>query len=247
MAIRSNIIEDGVANCHNILFLAPSKVYARSVVHNLKSDLDKKGILNKSSNPSSWDEPYLKTNKVHVTFLYCDPIEYPRYTHLFAEAAAVFGKLELFGAIPDNVRRYVRRADTSLVRYISDAENPVAYPTNDTTPKTAYLPEISKVHFNPPMTIVLWEDGTKTTVKCQEDDAYSDEVGLALCIAKKALGNKGNFNNVFRKWVPDREIDIQSIVPDSLLIRLATRMFPTYPSAARNIHHNNKEGDFLND
>lgn len=61
-------------------------------------------------------------------------------------------------------------------------------------------PGISRVIFNDPATIVFWDDGTKTTVKCQEGDAYSKETGLALCIAKKALGNKGNFNNLFKKW-----------------------------------------------
>lgn len=71
--------------------------------------------------------------------------------------------------------------------------------------KTALNFDIKDVIFNPPATIILWEDGSKTVVKCQEGDAYSDEVGLALCIAKKALGNKGNFNNVFRKWVPEGE------------------------------------------
>lgn len=62
--------------------------------------------------------------------------------------------------------------------------------------------EIKDVIFNDPATIILWKDGTKTVVKCQPDDIYSEEMGLALCIAKKALGNKGNFNNVFRKWLP---------------------------------------------
>lgn len=56
---------------------------------------------------------------------------------------------------------------------------------------------ISKVYFNNPVTVVLWADGTKTIVRCQEGDAYSKEVGLAMCFAKKALGNKGNFNDVF--------------------------------------------------
>lgn len=65
--------------------------------------------------------------------------------------------------------------------------------------------EIRDVIFNDPATIVLWADGTKTVVKCQEDDVYSEEVGLALCFAKKALGNKSNFNNVFKKWVPEKE------------------------------------------
>ena len=64
--------------------------------------------------------------------------------------------------------------------------------------------EIKDVIFNNPATIVLWKDGTKTVVKCQPGDVYEEEVGLALCIAKKALGNKSNFNNVFKKWIPNK-------------------------------------------
>lgn len=64
--------------------------------------------------------------------------------------------------------------------------------------------EIERVIFNDPATIVIWKDGTKTVVKCQEGDVYDAEKGLALCISKKALGNKGNFNEVFKKWVPQK-------------------------------------------
>lgn len=72
---------------------------------------------------------------------------------------------------------------------------------------TANKFEIKNVIFSNPATIVFWADGTKTVVKCQEDDIYSEEVGLALCFAKKALGNKSNFNNVFKKWVPEVQSD----------------------------------------
>lgn len=65
--------------------------------------------------------------------------------------------------------------------------------------------KIKDVIFNDPATIVFWEDGTKTVVKCQDGDVYSKELGLAMCISKKALGNKGNFNEVFKKWIPDEE------------------------------------------
>lgn len=58
---------------------------------------------------------------------------------------------------------------------------------------------IKKVHFNPPATVVLWADGSKTVVKAQEGDDYDPEKGLAMAISKKALGNKGNFNDVFKK------------------------------------------------
>lgn len=61
---------------------------------------------------------------------------------------------------------------------------------------------IKKVIFNAPATIVLWTDGTKTVVKCDKNDTYDLEKGLALCIAKKYLGNQSNFNNVFKEWLP---------------------------------------------
>ena len=62
---------------------------------------------------------------------------------------------------------------------------------------------IKKVIFNNPATIVYWEDGTKTVVKCGKDDTYSEETGLALCFMKKALGNKGNYNNIFKKYIKE--------------------------------------------
>lgn len=65
--------------------------------------------------------------------------------------------------------------------------------------------KIKRVIFSYPATIVLWADGTKTVVKCQEGDAYSKDTGLALCIAKKALGNTSKFNDVFHKWIPEEE------------------------------------------
>ena len=68
-----------------------------------------------------------------------------------------------------------------------------------------HVTHIKKVIFNDPATVVIWSDGTKTVVKCQPGDVYSKELGLAMCISKKYLGNKGNFNEVFKKWIPEDE------------------------------------------
>lgn len=53
-------------------------------------------------------------------------------------------------------------------------------------------------------TVIKWKDGTITKVKVQTNmgDTYNPEMGMAMCICKKALGNKGNFNEVFKKWLP---------------------------------------------
>lgn len=58
---------------------------------------------------------------------------------------------------------------------------------------------IEKVIFNDPLTIVRWTDGTKTIVKA-ENEAFDPEKGLAMAIAKKAMGNKGNYFNEIKKW-----------------------------------------------
>lgn len=65
----------------------------------------------------------------------------------------------------------------------------------------SFIPEIKKVIFNDPATIVLWEDNTKTVVKTCEGDLFDPEKGLAMAIAKKALGNKGNYYNTLKPWI----------------------------------------------
>ena len=63
--------------------------------------------------------------------------------------------------------------------------------------------EIKKIIFNNPATIVYWEDGTKTIVKCGSGDTWDKEKGLAMCFVKKLLGNKGNFNEKIKKYVKE--------------------------------------------
>lgn len=61
--------------------------------------------------------------------------------------------------------------------------------------------KIKKVIFNDPATIVFWADGTKTVAKAHGDDKFDKEVGLTVCIAKKALDNRRHFDSVFKKWI----------------------------------------------
>lgn len=63
------------------------------------------------------------------------------------------------------------------------------------------IPDIENIIFNNPATIVFWSDGTKTIVKCSDDECFDEEKGLAMAISKKVLGNKGNYYNEFEKWL----------------------------------------------
>lgn len=71
------------------------------------------------------------------------------------------------------------------------------------------LPNIKTVHFSGPVTAVIWEDGTKSIVRCN-NDTHDPEKGLAMAIAKKALGtNKtgSNYYDIFKQWLPKPEVE----------------------------------------
>ena len=61
---------------------------------------------------------------------------------------------------------------------------------------------IKKIIFNDPATIIIWSNGDKTIVKCGEGETYDPEKGMALAIAKHFLGDKGNYYETFKKWLP---------------------------------------------
>lgn len=101
------------------------------------------------------------------------------------------------------------------------------------------LPYIKQVIFHDPATIVYWTDGTRTVVKCQDGDIYDPEKGLAMAISKKALGNKGNYCNVFKQWLPEEEvetIDQRKIDEATRILHRAIEIWQREYSEGRNNH-----------
>lgn len=76
---------------------------------------------------------------------------------------------------------------------------------NATRTVQTVIPKIKDVIYNDPATIVFWEDGTKTVVKCEFSKRFDPEKGLAMAFSKKMFGNKGNYYNVFKKWLPEEK------------------------------------------
>ena len=62
------------------------------------------------------------------------------------------------------------------------------------------VPEIERVIFNGPATIVFWSDNTKTIVKCMEGEFFDEEKGIAMAFMKKLYG-KGYMNKI-RRHIP---------------------------------------------
>lgn len=63
-------------------------------------------------------------------------------------------------------------------------------------------PQIEKIIWNGPATIVFWKDGTKTVVKCADCDVPDYEKGLAMAICKKVYG-EGYWTNIFKRYLYD--------------------------------------------
>ena len=63
-----------------------------------------------------------------------------------------------------------------------------------------FIPKIKNVIFNPPATIVFWNDGTKTVVKCQKGDEFNLEKGVTMAFFKKMHGNRGHYFEEIKKW-----------------------------------------------
>lgn len=48
---------------------------------------------------------------------------------------------------------------------------------------------IKEVIYANPTVVVLWNDGTKTTAKCQGSDVFDSEKGLLICVMKKLVSS----------------------------------------------------------
>ena len=105
--------------------------------------------------------------------------------------------------------RSYRRDDIDALLYYIKGSNKSPSANKEAADRSYYMHYdirrfIKKVKFNPPATIVFWTDNTKTVVKCKGED-YDPEKGLAMCISKKVLGDKGNYYEVFKKWLPKED------------------------------------------
>lgn len=64
---------------------------------------------------------------------------------------------------------------------------------------------IKSVMFNGPATIVFWNDGTKTVVKCAEEEIYNKRTAIMWAIMKKAYGSSSRVNKVFDELIEGDE------------------------------------------
>ena len=69
------------------------------------------------------------------------------------------------------------------------------------------IPDVNRIVFNPPATIVFWDDGTKTVVKCMEDQPYEKYAGFAMACMKKMFGSTSRAKAIMQ------ECDMDNLKP----------------------------------
>lgn len=71
---------------------------------------------------------------------------------------------------------------------------------------------VERIIFNPPATIVFWKDGTKTVVKCMDDDTYDPEKGVLLAFLKKSLHNSSTaLRKQLEEWTGELEEQYETV------------------------------------
>lgn len=61
---------------------------------------------------------------------------------------------------------------------------------------TVEVPQPKKLIVNGPATVILWDDGSKTVAKCNKDEPFDPEKGVAIAIAKRFVSS-GKLHKLF--------------------------------------------------
>ena len=114
----------------------------------------------------------------------------------------------VYNIVADNKTRYDNPI-TVIEDNVSTKELPRGvYVREITSAKAISVPSkptggIENIYLNEDKGVVVikWIDGTKTKVKCQDNESFDAEKGIAHCFMKKAFHNRGCYNDVFKKYV----------------------------------------------
>jgi hypothetical protein len=66
-------------------------------------------------------------------------------------------------------------------------------------PSFPSFPQVEKIIFNPPCTIVLWSDKTKTVVRCTKDNQFDEDAGFATAFIKRFYGSRRAYQKLIAK------------------------------------------------
>ena len=69
----------------------------------------------------------------------------------------------------------------------------IGKPANKSKPAA---PSVKRIVYHDPATIVFWQDGTKTVVKCMDGEPFEKYAGFCAALAKKVFGSTSKAKKV---------------------------------------------------
>lgn len=106
-----------------------------------------------------------------------------------------------------SLENYSYKRPTVAAEYVWNT-NTGAFTFRPTTVTPKITIAAKKVIFNPPATVIIWEDGDKTVVKCSKNESFDPEKGIAMCMLKKLLTQDG-YNKMRKEasnWIKERQV-----------------------------------------
>lgn len=99
-----------------------------------------------------------------------------------------------------------------------DVRNKVSYTNYYRTPNRIPTPKKIIISENSRVTVVLWDDGTKTVVKCSDADTYDPYTAYCAAFAKKCYGTNSHLKKTIEKFTvyQDTKMKNQPCLNESL-------------------------------
>ena len=104
-----------------------------------------------------------------------------------------------------NKKTKTEKPNVKVIKDIRPSVRTAYNKKNEKNFKPLFIPKIKNVMFRNPATIVWFEDGSKTVAIAGHGDKYDKEVGLAICMLKRVLGNK-EYRAIMDKWCYTNEV-----------------------------------------
>lgn len=88
----------------------------------------------------------------------------------------------------DRSKNFARKVNNTAKSTADKAKKYVQDKQNERAPKITDF--IDRIIAQDTATIIFWKDGTKTSVKCGQGEAYDYEKGIAMAVLKYIFGNR---------------------------------------------------------
>ena len=199
---------DNVATCRELELDSLVKLVIQTVYRRIKSLLATNMIDDLMRMTADYikidDREYIRFEFTHKVF----KMTFGGNISIFSILSDVQSDNDITNKVVDLSRQYFDLLFHQYLKTLAEAEGTAQfkaehhpYSRQDLIP-AHHCPDVERVIFQEPATIVFWKDGSKTVVKVQKGEKYDPEKGLAMAYVKRLLGNCYIYYDIFKKNLP---------------------------------------------